>query len=31
VTIDPVEMLPTSQIMKPAGSKLYDWINSWKI
>jgi branched-chain amino acid transport system substrate-binding protein len=31
VTIDPVEVLPTSQIMKPAGAKLYDWINSWKI
>jgi branched-chain amino acid transport system substrate-binding protein len=31
VTIAPVALLPTSQIMKPAGSKLYDWINSWKI
>jgi branched-chain amino acid transport system substrate-binding protein len=31
VTIDPVEMLPTSRITKPAGGKLYDWINSWKI
>ena len=30
-TIDPVEVLPTSKIMKPAGAKLYDWINSWKI
>jgi branched-chain amino acid transport system substrate-binding protein len=31
VTIAPVTSLPTSQIMKPAGNKLYDWINSWKI
>jgi branched-chain amino acid transport system substrate-binding protein len=31
VTIAPVTLLPTTQIMKPAGSKLYDWINSWKI
>jgi branched-chain amino acid transport system substrate-binding protein len=29
VTIDPVEVLPTTRIMKPAGSKLYDWIRSW--
>jgi len=29
VTIDPVEVLPTTKIMKPsAGTKLYDWINS---
>jgi branched-chain amino acid transport system substrate-binding protein len=29
VTIDPVEVLPTSKIMKPsAGAKLYDWINA---
>ena len=31
VTIDPVEVLPTTRIMKPAGAKLYDWINSWTI
>ena len=31
VTIDPVEVLPTSRIQKPAGSKLYDWINSWRV
>ncbi len=31
VTIDPVEVLPTSRIQKPAGSKLYDWIASWKV
>jgi branched-chain amino acid transport system substrate-binding protein len=30
VTIDPVEVLPTTSIMKPPGSKLYDWIRSWK-
>jgi branched-chain amino acid transport system substrate-binding protein len=29
VTIDPVEVLPTTRITKPAGSKLYDWIRSW--
>ncbi len=29
VTIDPVEVVPTSRIMKPsAGAKLYDWINA---
>jgi len=29
VTIDPVEVLPTTRIMKPsAGAKLYDWINA---
>lgn len=28
-TIDPVEVLPTTKIMKPsAGAKLYDWINA---
>ena len=31
VTIDPVEVLPTTRIMKPANSKLYEWINSWKL
>jgi branched-chain amino acid transport system substrate-binding protein len=30
VTIDPVEIMPASQIMKPAGAKLYDWIKGWK-
>ena len=30
-TIDPVEAMPTSRIMKPAGAKLHDWINSWKL
>jgi hypothetical protein len=29
VTIDPVEVLPTTRITKPAVSKLYDWIRSW--
>jgi branched-chain amino acid transport system substrate-binding protein len=29
VTIDPVEVLPTTKVMKPAaGAKLYDWINA---
>ncbi len=29
VTIDPVEVLPTTRIMKPSAStKLYDWINA---
>jgi hypothetical protein len=29
VTIDPVEVLPTTRIMKPTTStKLLDWINS---
>ena len=31
VTIDPVEMVSTKQAMKPAGAKLFDWINSWKM
>jgi branched-chain amino acid transport system substrate-binding protein len=31
VTIDPVEVLPTTRIQKPAGGKLYDWIASWKV
>lgn len=30
VTIDPVESLPSERIMKPAGTKLFDWIKSWK-
>src|SRR5207247_7545628 len=31
VTIDPVEVVSTKVAMKPAGTKLFDWINSWKI
>jgi branched-chain amino acid transport system substrate-binding protein len=31
VTIDPIESVSTKQAMKPAGSKLFDWINGWKI
>jgi branched-chain amino acid transport system substrate-binding protein len=31
VTIDPVEVMSTRQIQKPAGMGLYDWINSWKV
>jgi branched-chain amino acid transport system substrate-binding protein len=31
VTINPVEMMSTKQIQKPAGVGLYDWINGWKI
>jgi len=31
VTIDPIEVVSTKQAMKPAGAKLFDWINSWKI
>jgi branched-chain amino acid transport system substrate-binding protein len=32
VTINPVEVVSTKQAMKPtAGTKLFDWINSWKI
>jgi len=27
VTIDPVEVVSTRQAMKPAGTKLFDWIN----
>jgi hypothetical protein len=31
VTINPVEILTPSQIIKPtADSKLYDWIKGWK-
>jgi branched-chain amino acid transport system substrate-binding protein len=30
VTIDPIERISTKQAMKPAGSKLLDWINGWK-
>jgi branched-chain amino acid transport system substrate-binding protein len=31
VTIDPIEVISTKQAMKPAGSKLFDWIAGWKI
>jgi hypothetical protein len=31
VTIDPVEVVSTRQGMKPAGSKLMEWIAGWKI
>jgi branched-chain amino acid transport system substrate-binding protein len=31
VTIDPIEVVSTKQAMKPAGSKLLDWINGWKV
>jgi branched-chain amino acid transport system substrate-binding protein len=31
VTIDPIERMPTTRIQKPAGSKLFDWINSWQL
>jgi branched-chain amino acid transport system substrate-binding protein len=30
-TIDPVEVISTRQAMKPAGTKLFDWISGWKI
>jgi branched-chain amino acid transport system substrate-binding protein len=31
VTISPIEVVSTKQAMKPAGAKLFDWINGWKI
>jgi hypothetical protein len=31
VTINPIEVVSTKQGMKPAGSKLMDWIAGWKI
>ena len=31
VTIDPIEVVSTRTAMKPAGSKLFPWIDSWKI
>ncbi len=31
VTINPVEVVSTKTAMKPAGSKLLEWINGWKI
>jgi branched-chain amino acid transport system substrate-binding protein len=31
VTLSPLEVVSTRTAMKPAGSKLFDWINSWNI
>ncbi len=31
VTINPVETVSTKQAMKPPGTKLFDWIGSWKV
>ncbi|MBI4637966.1 MAG: ABC transporter substrate-binding protein [Candidatus Rokubacteria bacterium] len=31
VTIDPVEVMTTTQVQKPSGMGLYDWINGWKV
>ncbi len=31
VTINPIEVVSTKVAMKPAGSKLLEWINGWKI
>jgi len=31
VTIDPIEVVSTKQAMKPTGTKLFEWIDSWKI
>ena len=31
VTINPVEVISTKQAMKPPGTKLFDWIGSWKV
>ena len=31
VTISPIEVVSTKQAMKPAGTKLFEWIDSWKI
>ena len=31
VTINPVEVVSSKVAMKPAGSKLLDWINGWKV
>ncbi len=30
VTINPIEVVSTKTAMKPAGTKLLDWINGWK-
>jgi len=31
VTINPIEVVSTKVAMKPAGSKLLEWINGWKV
>jgi len=31
VTIDPIEVISTKQAMKPAGTKLLEWIAGWKM
>src|SRR2546430_12597231 len=31
VTISPIEVVSTRQAMKPAGTKLFEWIDSWQI
>jgi branched-chain amino acid transport system substrate-binding protein len=31
VTINPIEVVSTRTAMKPAGSKLLEWINGWKV
>jgi len=31
VTINPIEVVSTKTAMKPAGAKLLEWINGWKI
>ncbi len=31
VTINPIEVISTKQAMKPAGSKLMEWIAGWKV
>jgi branched-chain amino acid transport system substrate-binding protein len=31
VTINPIEVVSTKTAMKPAGSKLLEWINGWKV
>jgi branched-chain amino acid transport system substrate-binding protein len=31
VTVNPLEVVSTKQAMKPAGAKLMDWINGWKV
>jgi hypothetical protein len=31
VTISPIEVVSTKQAMKPPGTKLFDWISSWKM
>jgi branched-chain amino acid transport system substrate-binding protein len=31
VTVNPLEVVSTKTAMKPAGSKLLEWINTWKV